>query len=475
MSDKLRQARKPAARAGWRTAGGRRLRRAGGFCGRRWPAMAAFAAASLLLAACGSATGSGKTGTGASASGHATGGTTVTAWLVTSGPSPANTLVQTTAKKFEASHPGDHITVDFIENTPYKQKIRLAMGAGNPPTIFWTWGGGILDQYIKAGDVQPLGHPSWVSRFLPVTLNNVTYNGNLYGVPIEGTQPVYFFYNKSVLRKAGISSFPATWSGLIQAVHTLKAHGYTPIALADAAGWPGLMYLEYLTDRIGGSGTVKAILDGKPGAWSNPAVVQALTDIQQLVRAGAFQQGYDSLHFGSGGSDALVYSGKAAMQLMGDWDISAILGSDKSFVTSGQLGMAPFPTVAGGTGNPADLEGNTASYVAVASHASAAQKKVAEQFLQELSTMSYAKAAVGAGEVPVIKGAASLFSGQQLASFDKAIYSSVEQAPSFQYSWDQSLGPSEAQTMLTNLEQVFELTETPQKFVSVMNGKGSSG
>ena len=27
--------------------------------------------------------------------------------------------------------------------------------------------------------------------------------------------------------------------------------------------------------------------------------------------------------FSGGGSDALVYSGKAAMQLMGDWDISS--------------------------------------------------------------------------------------------------------------------------------------------------------
>ncbi|HLI38397.1 MAG TPA: extracellular solute-binding protein [Streptosporangiaceae bacterium] len=452
-------------------AGGRR----GGRPRRRWPVLAVCAAASLLLAACGSATGSGKTGNGGTGGGHAAGGTTVTAWLVTSGPSPANTLVTSTAKRFEASHPGDHITVDFIENTPFKQKIRLAMGAGNPPTIFWTWGGGILGQYVNAGDVQPLGQPSWASRFLPVTLSNVTFNGKLYGVPIEGTQPVYFFYNKSVMKKAGLATFPATWSGLLSAVHTLKAHGVTPVALANAAGWPGLMYLEYLTDRIGGSGAVKAILDGKPGAWSSPAVIQALTDIQQLVRAGAFQQGYDSLHFGSGGSDALVYSGKAAMQLMGDWDISSILGSDKSFVTSGQLGMAPFPAVTGGKGNPADLEGNTASYVAIASHASMAQKKVAEQFLQELSTVSYAKGAVAAGEVPVIKGAASLFNGQQLASFDKTIYSSVEQAPSFQYSWDQSLGPSEAQAMLTNLEQVFELTETPQKFVSVMNSKGSPG
>ena len=52
---------------------------------------------------------------------------------------------------FEKSHPGDTITVNYVENQSYKQKIQLAMGAGNAPTIFWTWGGGPLKQYIWAG------------------------------------------------------------------------------------------------------------------------------------------------------------------------------------------------------------------------------------------------------------------------------------------------------------------------------------
>ena len=423
----------------------------------------------MVLAACGSAAGSGKSGAGGPGSSSAKGGTTVTAWLVTTGPSPANNAVNAAAKKFEASHPGDHITIDYVENQSFKQKIQLAMGAGNPPTLFWTWGGGILQQYIKAGDVQSLGNPGWASGFLPSSLGAVTFNHQLYGVPVEGTQPVYFFYNKQVFAQAGLS-FPTTWSGLLAAVHTLKAKGVAPISLANGDQWPGLMYLEYLTDRIGGPSVFKAIESGKAGAWSNPAMIQALTDIQQLVRAGAFQKGYDSLKFSGGGSDALVYSGKAAMQLMGDWDISSILGSNQAFVTGGKLGMAPFPAVAGGKGNPADLAGNTASYLAVASKATAAQKKIAIAFLQSvMPSATYAKAEVAAGEVPVTKGASPLFSGQQLASFDQTIYSSVGKAPSFQYSWDQSLGPDAAQAMLTNLAQVFELTQSPQKFVSIMN------
>ncbi|MBO0803710.1 MAG: extracellular solute-binding protein [Nocardiopsaceae bacterium] len=439
--------------------------------GRRWLAAGAAVATAVVLAACGSAAGGGKT----SASGGGAKGKTVTMWLVTTGPSPANTAVENLVKSFEKSHPGDHIDYNFVENQSYKQKIQLAMGAGNAPTIFWTWGGGTLQQYIKAGDVASLGHPSWMSDFLPSSLGAVTDQGKLYGIPVEGTQPVYFFYNKQIFSKYHLT-FPKTWNELLSTVKTLKSHGVTPISLAEGDQWPGLMYLEYLTDRIGGPSVAQALQSNKKGAWSNPAVTKALSDIQQLVRAGAFQSGYDSLKFSGGGSDALVYSGKAAMQLMGDWDISSILGSDPSFVKGGNLGMAPFPTVAGGTGNPADLAGNTASYVSISSKATATQKKIAEEFFADaLTSPSYAKSEVGAGEVPVTKGASPMFAGQSLASYDKTIYNSVEHAPSFQYSWDQAMTPQVANVMLTNLAQVFELSETPAKFESLLNNQAASG
>jgi raffinose/stachyose/melibiose transport system substrate-binding protein len=157
--------------------------------GRRWLTLAAAAAMTVALAACGSAAGSGK----AASSSAKADGTNLTMWLVTTGPSPANTVINQSVSAFEKNHPGDTITVNYIENQSYKQKIQLAMGAANPPTIFWTWGGGPLKQFIDAGDVASLGNPSWASSFLPSSLGAVTFDGKLYGVPIQVTQPVYFF------------------------------------------------------------------------------------------------------------------------------------------------------------------------------------------------------------------------------------------------------------------------------------------
>lgn len=464
---------------------------------RRSRALAAAAIAALTAttaAACssGSSSSSSSSSSAATPSASASGSpasspsssptASITAWVVTTSSagqtSPTDTAVKALATAFDNAHPGDQVNIQLVQNDPYKQKIQLAMTAGNEPQIFWTWGGGPLQQDIKAGKVTPLAttaeassSASYLSKFLPSSLGAVTDNGSVYGVPIEGTQPVYFFYNKKVFSQYGLS-FPKTWTDLLADVKTFKDHGVAPFSLAGGASWTELMYLEYLVDRIGGPTVAQDLQSNKPGAWSDPAVKEALTDIQQLVSLGAFQTGYSAAQF-NGTTDALVYTGRAAMQLMGDWDIGSLVTENDRFITSGQLGMAPFPTVAGGTGNPADLAGNTASYVAISKNGTPAQIAVAKEFFQdELASSSYAAAQVQAGEVPVTSGASSLFTGS-MSSFDTAIYGDVKNAPSFQYSWDQAMTPGVSTLMLSDLTNIFLNKMTPAAFVSAMNAQGT--
>ena len=112
---------------------------------------------------------------------------------------------------------------------------------------------GLYCSTAKAGVVQPFadpgvsnaGNPTLEKEFMPSTLDAVTINGKLYGMPILGTQPVFFFYNKSVFAKAGLS-FPKTWSQLLSDIKTFNAKGDIPIALGNADEWEGLMLLKYL-------------------------------------------------------------------------------------------------------------------------------------------------------------------------------------------------------------------------------------
>ncbi len=205
------------------------------------------------------------------------------------------------------------------------------------------------------------------------------------------------------------------------------------------------------------------------GAWSQPAIQKALADIQTLAKDKAWEMGYDSVTYTDGSTDAMVYGGKAAMQLMGDWDVGGIQSSDPSFINSGGLGIGAFPTVPGGKGNAADLAGNTTSYTAMATHISAAQTYVAEQFMSYFYTTAYAKQEIADGQVAVVSGTSGLLSSSSLKQYLVPVYNDVVKAPYFQYSWDQALGPIKATPMLDNLSKVFELSETPAQFASAMN------
>ena len=130
------------------------------------------------------------------------------------------------------------------------------------------------------------------------------------------TQPVFFEYNKPVFKKYGLS-VPSTWPELLSDIKTFNSHNVIPIALGNTDNWEGLMYLEYLTDRIGGPQAFLNVEAGDKGAWSEPAIQRALADIQALVKDKAFNVGYDSVSWTTGAPSALLYSGKAASAVNG--------------------------------------------------------------------------------------------------------------------------------------------------------------
>lgn len=396
-----------------------------------------------------------------------------------SGGTDLNNLWTNLTKSFDASHPGDKVTIELqsVAGEAYRAKFLTALASSTPPALLISWGGGPLQQYISAGVVQPFadpgvsdaGHPSWVKDFLPVTLKGVTFGGKVYGMPFEGTQPVFFLYNKTVFKKYGLS-FPATWPQLLSDVKLFYKDGVIPISLGNADQWEGLMYLEYLADRIGGPQAFLKVEANDKGAWSQSAIQEALADIQTLVKDNAFQVGYDSTSWTTGVNSALVYKAKAAMELMGVWDVSSIYSDDPGFVTSQDLGLAPFPTVPGGTGNFADLAGNTSVYSILAAHLTKAQTYVAEEFMSyAFDSAAYAKQLIATATVPTIAGVTSFFKASNLGNYLLPIYQAVQKAPYFQYSWDQYLGPTVAIPMLDNLSDVFNLTETPAKYAAIMN------
>ena len=381
-------------------------------------------------------------------------------------------LEQSLNTTFNNTHSSIHATIQYYENDPYKQKLQVAMGAGNPPDVFFGWGGGILKSYVDAGKVYDLtsalnSDPTWKGRFLPSVFPSVTFNGKIYGVPLNNTQPIVFFYNKDVFSKAGVTP-PQTWNDLLNVVQALKGQGVTPIAVAGASTWTYLMYAEYLTDRYGGPGAFQSVLANQPNAWSNDAFINAFKAIQQLVDAGAFGSSFSSVSADTNADAALLYTGKAGMMLQGTWNFPVIKTNSPTFIQGNKLGWFNFPSVDGGKGDPANVVGGPSNYYSI-TQASKNPQAAITYLKDAVLNPTAVSQRIGLGEVPVVNGISQQLSSAQNSDWLTYVYNAVQKAPSFQLSWDQALGPTPAQAVLTNLSQLFLKQITPQQFADNMN------
>ncbi len=412
------------------------------------------------LVACGS---SGPAGGGG-------GGDTAQVWALQD--TVLNPIEEASIERFnEGSGSGDAELATF-GNDPYKQRLRVALGSPEAPDVFFNWGGGNLEEYVDAGRVEDLTplldeDPALRDSFLPNVLEAAQIEGKTYGLPMRGVQPVAMFYNQEVLDAAGLQ-VPQTWDQLLAAVDALKAQGVTPIALAGSQSWTQLMWLEYLLDRVGGPEVFQAIRDGEPGAWEQPAVLEALSMIRELVDRGAFGEDFASVGYDVGGASTILAQGDAGLHLMGSWEYVNQLGQSPEFVESGNLGWAPFPAVEGGAGDPTNIVGNPNNFYSVV--ADSDQKETAVEYVTTaLNDEQYVSDLIAAGDVPAVAGVRDQLEQADNAEYTTWIYDLVEAAPNFQLSWDQDLQAEVATQLLTELQRLFLGEQTPQGFVDTMS------
>ena len=55
------------------------------------------------------------------------------------------------AADFMAEHPNVTIELTVLENEAFKQKIKAAVNAGDPPDLFHSWGGGVMLEFANLG------------------------------------------------------------------------------------------------------------------------------------------------------------------------------------------------------------------------------------------------------------------------------------------------------------------------------------
>ncbi|MET4061866.1 raffinose/stachyose/melibiose transport system substrate-binding protein [Arthrobacter sp. UYP6] len=387
---------------------------------------------------------------------------------------PDEGIRQDTVDAFNEANSDAPIKPTFFQNDAYKTKIKTAIGAGQAPTIIYGWGGGTLRTYAEAGQVEDLTawfdeNPDVKDRLLDSTFGAATVDGKIYAIPTQTVTPIIFYYNKELFEQAGAEP-PATWDDLMNLTKTFNDMGVAPLSLGGQSRWTSMMWLEYLYDRVGGPEVFTAIYDGEPDSWSHPSALKATTMIQELVKANGFIKGFTSITADSNADQALLYTNKAAMMLHGGWTYGGMKNDGAGFVEGGKLGWINFPTVEGGAGDPANTVGNPAGYQSISSKASESEKEAAKKFFKDgLLTDTEIDAYIETGSVPIVKDIEDKLEKSEDKEFLSFQYELTKNAPNFQQSWDQALSPTAAEALLSNIDQLFLLSITPEQFASNMN------
>lgn len=341
------------------------------------------------------------------------------------------------ARRFESTHPGVKVEIQYLENESYKKKLTTLLQSSDRPNILYSWGGGVLRDQIKAGvleDLTPSMDASWRERFLPAALQTYTVNGKVYGVPLLMSQ-VGFFYNKDLFAKAGVDATAIkTWDDLLGAVERLKDAGITPIVAGGADKWPLHFYWSHLAIRIGGKPAFEAAMQGGGKGFADTTFVRAGEMFRQLADLKPFQPGFLGTSYPQ--SAGQFGDGKGAMMLM----LNGVIGSmkansaNKQGIPEDKLGWFPFPSVAGGKGDAGDTLGGMNGWLVTKG-----SPKEAAEFLRFFSEAQNQRVAAERGfYLPVVKGTQDAIKNPLLRN----LVENVDRSKYHQIFYDQMLGPS---------------------------------
>lgn len=263
-------------------------------------------------------------------------------------------MYEAAAREFSAQNPG--VTVEVSGNPRVWEQLRPRMVAGNPPDLMFPgWG---MDHWalVEEGQVMALdaaldgpgpdGQGKWRDSFDPNILKLCQRDGKTYMLPYY-TMIWGWWYDPGVFAKHGWTP-PKTFDELLALAPKIKAAGMAPITYQGQ--YPFYMIEGMFFPWAASVGGKKAIEDAQnlePGAWKSEAMLKSAQMIDQLNRAGFFQEGATGMSHTEAQTQFL--NGKAAMIPCGSWLSSEM---EKVMPKGAKLEYFLPPTVSGGAGDP---------------------------------------------------------------------------------------------------------------------------
>ncbi|SEH41609.1 carbohydrate ABC transporter substrate-binding protein, CUT1 family [Halobacillus karajensis] len=375
-------------------------------------------------------------------------------------PGEKEEIYKEAVARFEEKHPDVTVKVLRIPNDAYKQKLSVAMSGGNPPDVFNSWGGGWLKQFVDQGKVLDVTDDVDASRFNELALDNSTFEGSVYGLPL-GLSTDVVFYNKEIFDQYGLEE-PKTYEEWLDIIDTLNENEVIPIALANKTKWPGAYYLMNFASRIAGPELFDSAFHREGKGFDDEAYVQAGEYIQEMVKKDAFNEGFNGVPYDEGTGRQLLYSGQAAMMDITISFLNNVRSEAPEFEE--KLDFFVFPKVEGGEGKQTHIGAATGPVWSASQDTE--HPELATELLKELTSEETAQNYTDrTGSLTALKDVVPD------DEFTRDIYDVVQQATHLQMPYDQTLPPELAELHKDTTQAIFGLNMSPEEAAAQMEDK----
>ena len=250
--------------------------------------------------------------------------------------------IRSMTASYESAHPDVKINLEFVPYEGLHDKTVLAQGAGGGYDVV------LFDviwpaEYAENGilmDVTDKITDDMKSGILPGAWTTVDHQGKSYGMPwILDTK--YLFYNKDMLKQAGIDTPPATWAELKEDARIIKDAGIVdhPIVWSWAQAEAAVCDYTTILSAYGGD----FLKDGAPEFQSGGGL-QALEYMVDSYESGLTNP--NSKEFLEEDVRNVFQNGDAAFAL--NWTYMYNLANDpEESKVAGNVGVVPAPGVEG--------------------------------------------------------------------------------------------------------------------------------
>jgi|SRR5699024_244498 len=288
----------------------------------------------VVLSACGgdSITNQGNNG------GEASSDKDVNIWYYYSGKQQE--LFEELIDEYNESQDKYNLKGEYVPFADTKKQLSVGLAGENLPDLV------IMDvvdnaSFAEQGVLEDLTSriDEWgrADEFYEGPLESATYNDDYYGVPV-GSNALGFFYNKDLLKEAGIDEVPETWDELEEAAHTLSSEDVDGFAVsAVKSEEASFQFYPFLRSS-----------NAEYDSMNSEGAKEALSFLNKLIEDGSM--GSDIVNETQDDITRKFASGKVAMMVNGPWNIERLKeeNPDLNFGTAQIPKNDEFASVLGG-------------------------------------------------------------------------------------------------------------------------------